>query len=102
VPEAFKVTLLIPTRDNDGIYFDLPTWTWWSEELVSIVEGFTDMGIVTGWWHGQTDRNRAYVIVVGSMNQVRSIRDLLVRARSRFRQDAMYFEYHPVTFEEVR
>lgn len=102
MPESYKVTVLIPIKDNGGKLFDPRTWTWWSDELASVVEGFTDMGIVTGWWHGHTDRNRAYVIVVQSLDKVDSIRSLLARARWRFRQEAMYFEYHTVVFEEVR
>lgn len=102
MPESYKVTVLIPIKDNEGKPFDLRTWRWWSDELISVVEGFTDMGVVTGWWHGYTDRNRLVVIVVGSLDEVGSIRNLLVRARTRFRQEAMYFEYHTVTFEEVR
>lgn len=102
MPESFKVTLLIPVRDNDGKAFDPETWVWWSDELSSLVKAFTETGIVTGRWHGHTDRNRAYVIIVPSLDEVSSIRSLLARARWRFRQKAMYFEYHTVTFEEVR
>ncbi|HEV7242209.1 MAG TPA: hypothetical protein VGQ36_23465 [Thermoanaerobaculia bacterium] len=102
MPDSFKVTLLIPMKDNDGKQFDSRTWLWWHHELSSLVSGFTDIGIVTGWWRGYSDRNRGTVIIVRSMDEVSAIRSLLVRARNRFRQEAMYFEYHAVTFEEVR
>lgn len=102
MPDSFKVTLLIPMRDNDGLPFDQRIWRWWHHELSSLVSGFTDIGIVTGWWRGYSDQNRGTVIVVRSMEEVSAIRSLLVRARERFRQEAMYFEYHTVTFEEVR
>jgi hypothetical protein len=42
------------------------------------------------------------VIVVREIDEVSAIRSLLVHARERFRQEAMYFEYHAVMFEEVR
>lgn len=101
-PTSLKVTLLIPLRDNDGEPFDLATWSWWLDELTSLVSGFTDFGVVTGWWHGYSDHNRVIVIVVRSTAQVEEIRQLLRRAREKFRQEAMYLEYLKVFFEEVR
>jgi hypothetical protein len=100
--ESFKVTLFIPMRDNDGIEFDSRTWLWWHHQLSSLVRGYTDIGIVTGWWRGYSDQNRGTVIIVRTKDEVDAIRNLLVRARKRFRQEAMYFEYHSVLFEEVR
>lgn len=51
---------------------------------------------------GYSDQNRAIAIIVKSQREVDAIRDLLVEARARFRQEAMYLEYHEVYFEEVR
>jgi hypothetical protein len=96
-----KVTLLLPLNDNDGEPFDLFTWTWWHHRLTSLVSGFTDLGVATGQWRGYTDQNRVIVIIVKTMNEVSALRDLLIEARDRFRQEAMYLEYHPVFFEEV-
>lgn len=104
MPEAaagFKVTLLIPLLDNEGEPFDLETWSWWSDQLTSLVSGFTDHGVVTGWWRGYSDQNRMIVLIVSSMNEVDAIRQLLREARIRFAQEAMYLEYHNVFFEEV-
>lgn len=101
-PSALKVTLLVPLNDNDGIPFDIPTWTWWNDRLTSLVSGFTDAGVVTGWWRGYSDQNRVIVIIVSFMREVSTIRELLKEARLRFRQEAMYLEYHSVFFEEVR
>jgi hypothetical protein len=98
---SIKVTLLIPFRDNDGEDFDLATWTWWNDQLTGLVTGFTDVGLVTGWWRGYTDENRSFAIIVQSMREVGAIRRLLTVARFRFRQEAMYLEYHRVYFEEV-
>lgn len=66
------------------------------------MSGFTDVGVVTGWWRGYSDQNRSIVIIVKSAHEVDAIRNLLREARVRFRQEAMYLEYHDVTFEEVQ
>jgi len=101
-PTSLRVTVLIPLTDNDGKPFDLPTWSWWSDRLTSLVSGFTDLGVATGWWRGYSDQNRVIVIIVKSMREVTAIKRLLREARVRFRQEAMYLEYHRVHFEEVR
>jgi hypothetical protein len=102
LPTHLKVTLLVPLIDNDGQPFELQTWSWWNDRLTSVVSGFTDHGVVTGWWRGYSDQNRVIVIVVKTMNEVNELRDLLLEARHRFRQEAMYLEYHRVFFEEVQ
>src|SRR4029079_14774467 len=99
---ALKVTTLIPLKDNDGNLFDLSTWTWWNERLTSLVAGFTDLGVVTGWWRGYADQNQVFVIIVRTMKEVDVIRQLLREARIRFRQEAMYLEYHRIYFAEDR
>ena len=99
---SLKVTVLVPLKDNEGEPFDLLTWSWWNDALTRLVSGFTDVGVVTGWWRGYSDQNRSIVIIVKSMREVEAIRDLLREARKRFRQEAMYLEYHRVTFEEVQ
>ncbi|HUR81848.1 MAG TPA: hypothetical protein VM733_13870 [Thermoanaerobaculia bacterium] len=99
---SIKVTLLIPLNDNNGEPFDLVTWSWWNDELTELVSGFTDLGVVTGWWRGYSDQNRIIVVIVKSMREVDALRQLVREARTRFRQEAMYFEYHEVVFEEVR
>ena len=97
-----QVTLIIPLNDNDGEPFDIATWTWWNDRLTSLVSGFTDMGVVTGWWRGYSDQNRMVIVVVKSIAEVTAMRELLSEARAWFRQEAMYLEYHAVFFEEVR
>lgn len=101
-PSHYKVPLLIPLTDNDGHPFDLPTWSWWNDRLTSLVSGFTEHGVATGWWRGCTDQNRVIIIVVKTLREVGELRQLLVDARQRFRQEAMYLEYHRVFFEEVQ
>jgi hypothetical protein len=101
-PTGIKVTLLVPFTDNDGEPFDLATWSWWNDRLTALVTGFSDLGVATGRWRGYTDQNRVIVIIVKTMKEVDDIRELLSDARNRFRQEAMYLEYHRVFFEEVR
>jgi hypothetical protein len=48
------------------------------------------------------DQNRVIVLIVRSTREVEAIKALLREARVRFRQEAMYLEYHRVFFEEVR
>jgi hypothetical protein len=98
---SLKITLLIPLNDNDGEPFDLIIWSWWNDALTELVSGFTDLGVVTGWWRGFSDQNRIIVVIVKTMREVDALRELLREARRRFRQEAMYFEYHEVMFEEV-
>ncbi|MBI1939912.1 MAG: hypothetical protein HYS33_00230 [Acidobacteria bacterium] len=96
-----KVNLLFPLFDNDGKPFDESVWDWWLSELTRIVAGFTDMGVVSGWWHGHSDLNRWIVIVASKDAPLDQIRRFLHEARSQFRQEKMYLDYHPVFFEEV-
>jgi hypothetical protein len=98
---GYKVTVLLPLSDNEGQPFDKETWGWWNDQLTSLVAGFTDLGVVSGWWRGFSDRNRHITIVVNSLREIDGIRSLLREARLRFRQKAMYLEYHVVYFEEI-
>lgn len=99
---GIKVTLLVPLHDNDGQTFDLTIWDWWNDQLTTLVDAYTEMGGVRGSWRGIVDENRMITIVVQSMREVKAIRQLLIEAVKRFRQEAMYLEYHRVFFEEVR
>jgi hypothetical protein len=100
--DSFKVTLLFPLRDNDGNPFDQEVWRWWWDQITRLFAGFTDLGVVEGWWHGHSDLNRWIVVVVRTEREINQIREFLRLACKRFRQEAMYLEYHPVRFEEVR
>lgn len=97
----FKVTMFFPLRDNDGNAFEEETWEWWRDELTTLLAGFTDLGAVNGWWQGQSDQNQWIVAIVESAESMDGIRHFLKSARQMFRQDAMYFEWHPVHFELV-
>ena len=99
--EHFKVTMFFPLRDNEGNTFEEETWEWWRDELTKLLSGFTDLGVVHGWWQGQSDQNQWITAVVESAEQVDELRRFLQSARQMFGQDAMYFEWHPVHFELV-
>lgn len=96
--EWYKITLLFPVFDNDGNPFPAEVWSWWADELAELVKGFTDRGV----WHGQAELNREIFMVVKTKREVDAIRDFLRRARRKFRQKVMYFDYHHVRFEEVK
>ena len=98
----WKVTMLFPLFDNDGNPFAEAIWRWWRIEITRLARGFTDTGVVTGWWQGMSDQNRSVVIIVKTEREIDALRRFLVRARKKFRQRAMYFDYHPTHFEEVQ
>lgn len=96
----FKVTLFFPLYDNERNLFEEEIWYWWRNEITDLISGFTDLGIVNGWWQGYSDENR-WIMMIVAEEMINSIRTFLRRARMKFKQEAMYLDYHPVTFEEV-
>jgi hypothetical protein len=98
----FKVTMFFPLEDNEGNAFDDGTWQWWHDGIDNVISGLTDLGIVEGWWQGQSDRNKWVVTVVEGVHQLDQLRRFVRLARKRFRQDTMYFEWHEVHFELVK
>ena len=100
--QHFKITMFFPLADNEGNAFDERTWDWWHDDIKNLLPGLTDLGVVNGWWQGQSDRNRWVVAVVEGMKQLDQLRQFLRLARKQFRQDAMYFEWHEVHFELVK
>jgi hypothetical protein len=99
--QHFKLTLFFPLRDNEGEAFEEVIWASWRNELTKLLSGFTDLGVVNGWWQGQSDQNQWIVAVITGTEQLDALRGFLQWARQVFRQDAMYFEWHPVHFELV-
>lgn len=100
---AVKVTLYFPLRDNDDVEFPVEVWEWWQNEMHQMLKGFTDRGVVHGWWLEHSDENRWISVIVKSQEEVDQIREFLKKAKAedKFNQDAMYLEYHPTRFEEV-
>lgn len=101
-PNAFKVTLMIPMRDNDGRPFPPHVWGWWIVERTRTLKDFTDAGQVIGVWQRQTERNRMLIVVLRSENAVSKVRKLLRRARKVFGQKVMYLDCQRVYHENVR
>ena len=99
--EHFKTTMFFPLSDNEGNPFQEEVWEWWRDELTRLLSGFTDLGVVRGWWQGQSDQNQWVVAVVAGSEHLDDLRHMLRLARQMFRQDAMYFEWHSVQFELV-
>jgi hypothetical protein len=54
--EHFRVTMFFPLRDNDGNAFEEEIWGWLRDELTKTLSGFTDLGVVSGWWQGNPIR----------------------------------------------
>ena len=98
---AYKVTLFFPLQDNDGKEFEMEIWRWWRREITTMLKGFTDLGVVDGWWLGHSDQNYWIVAIVKTEQEVNQIRDFLRRAREKFKQEKMYLDYHPTHYEEV-
>jgi hypothetical protein len=98
---AVKVNLFFPLYNNDGDPFEEEIWRWWRESLTLLLAGFSEMGVVHGWWQGHSDVNLWVAAVVRTEIDVRRIRSFLRLARAKFQQKAMYLEYHRVHFEEI-
>lgn len=98
----YKVTMFFPLFDNDDNPFDPDTWDWWRDEITKLLkEGFTEMGTVVGWWEGGTDQNRWIVAIIKGAEQLEAVRAFLGLARPKFRQKAMYLDWHNVEFELI-
>lgn len=100
---AIKVNLLFPLSDNDGKPFSADIWNWWFLEMARLFKGFTDMGIVKGWWQGYSDVNRWVVIILESEEGLDEVRRFLIEAcgKGKFDQKKMYLDYHAIHYEEV-
>ncbi|MBI3273168.1 MAG: hypothetical protein HYZ53_29530 [Planctomycetes bacterium] len=102
-----KVTLMFPIRDNDGKPFPLSTWRWWRDEMTRIFGAFTTVGRVTGYWEGMLDDHCLVFAILRPAGRARErralsqVRRFLATAKKLFRQKKMFFEYHPVSYEEV-
>lgn len=99
--DRVKVTLSFPLFDNDGNPFTEDDWNWWNREMSRLFSGFTQLGIVDGWWKGHSDQNRWVVIILDSKRGLDRVRTFLRQACARFRQKKMYLDYHSVHYEEV-
>jgi len=74
-----------------------------ARNFTGIVPAYTETGPVVGWWQGQTDRNRMVYVILKSddTERIHRLREFVAEARYRFRQALMYFEMHPIQYEEL-
>jgi hypothetical protein len=98
----FKVTMLFPIYDNEGMPFEAETYNWFADQIQGIFpEGVTEYGgLASGWWHGKQDLSRCIWAIVGE-SELNGIKEFLREAKGKFAQEKMYFEYHSTTYEEV-
>ncbi|HEY6242690.1 MAG TPA: hypothetical protein VIX17_02015 [Pyrinomonadaceae bacterium] len=100
--QSLKVTMFFPLRDNDSNPFDEDTWAWWHDNINKLLgRGYTELGVVKGWWQGYTDENRWIIAVVQSEEEISQLRIFLQEARLRFKQEKMYLEWHSVYLELI-
>ena len=96
-----KVTMLFPIFDNDGNAFDEETVDWWRDALHETLGGaYNEPGQTLGHWEGYTELCR-WIVAVVDERDLDKIYAFLAEARRRFRQDVMYLDYHPVTFDLI-
>ncbi len=94
---------MFPCADNDGVPFGEDLWEWQKDQLRLLFrDGYTEHGSVRGWWQGYSDEDVWYRVIVRGDSELIAIRDFLREARRRFRQDAMFLQYHPVELELIR
>lgn len=100
---SFKVTLLFPLFDNQAVPFSEEVWSALYDRLMQLFMGFTESGVVKGWWLGHSDLNREIFIIVHTVDEVYKIKTEIAQwGRKHFRQEAIYFECQRIYFEEVK
>ncbi|MEW6368850.1 MAG: hypothetical protein AB1714_29830 [Acidobacteriota bacterium] len=101
--DAIEVNLMFPCADNDGAPFEEDVWEWQKDHLrVLFREGYTEHGTVRGWWQGYSDENVWYRVIIDGDFDLIAVREFLREACRRYCQEAMFLEYHPVSFELIR
>lgn len=84
--------------------FTEDVWDWWKTEIQKLFpEGGTALGTAEGWWHGHTEANKWVIMILNSEDKIEQVRSFLkkARAREKFNQEKMYFDYHLTHYEEV-
>lgn len=100
-PNRIKVTMLFPILDNDGNPFDDETWSWWYDALQKALGGaYNEPGQTMGHWEGYNELCR-WIVAVADKRSLDQIYAFLHEAQRRFRQKAMYLDYHPVIFDLI-
>lgn len=98
---AFKVTIIFPKQYPDGRPIFASVWNGMTTELRELESDFAEVPARGEWRSEDDDDSRMYFITVSAVERVQALRDFVAWWRTPFRQQAMYFDYHPVRFELV-
>ena len=105
-PNSYKVTMLLPLFKRLHEKVSEETLEWAQNELTRLRQGWTRLGKVKGYWHGDTDENiMVFVILTNpSDDDISALKSFLreCRQKNRFDQQAMYWEMVPVYYEEIQ
>lgn len=95
----FEVQILIPVVDNDGEAFSAEHHRVFEGEAVDRFGGFTLYPVETvGGWRNEegrlfVDRSRVYAVAVQTIADGGKVADLVIFARSHYRQEAIFLRY---------
>jgi len=100
-PNGYKVTMIFPKEYPDRTPISASVWNEMTTELRDLEGGFSEILIRGEWRNGEDDESRMYFITVPTLDRVRQLQELSRRWRRPFRQEAMYFDYHPVHYDLI-
>jgi hypothetical protein len=100
-PNAYKVTMIFPKKYPDGYLIPASVWNAMANELRELEANFTEIPILGEWRAEKDDNSMLYFITVTTLERVEQLREFARRWRRPLRQQKMYFDYHPVNFEEL-
>jgi hypothetical protein len=98
---AYRVTMIFPKKYPDGSPVLASVWIAMANELRELESDFTEILIRGEWRSEEDDDSGMYFITVPTLERVEELRHFVKRWRSPFKQETMYFDYHPVHFELV-
>ncbi len=98
---AYKVTMIFPKKYPDGHPISACVWNAMTNDLRELEADFTEIPIVGEWRAEKDDDSRLYFITVATVERVEQLREFAERWRRPLGQQKMYFDDHPVHFEEV-
>lgn len=91
-----ETQFLVPERTNDGERFSPSAWKEIEERLL-LLGGFSWNPGVRGVWQSSSgrvyrDRSRQYLVSLASWTQLPAWLEVVLWARRRFRQEALYIK----------
>lgn len=93
--------MIFPKRHPDGSPILASVWNAMTTELRELESDFTEIAVKGEWRHESDEESSMYFISVSTLERVEQLRKFVARSRTAFGQEKMYFDYHPVHFEEV-